>query len=61
MSEDAVLMITGASSGIGLATAKLLAKRRRLVLAGRRLEPLEELARELGGPERALPVSCDVG
>lgn len=61
MSDDAVLLITGASSGIGRATARLVADRRRLVLAGRRLDPLEELAAELGGPERALAVSCDVG
>ncbi|MDQ2700603.1 MAG: SDR family oxidoreductase [Actinomycetota bacterium] len=61
MSDERVLMITGASSGIGRATARLMAKRRRLVLAGRRLEPLEELAQELGGGDRALAVTCDVG
>lgn len=61
MSDDKVLIITGASSGIGEATARLLAERRRLVLAGRRLEPLERLAAELGGGERAVAVACDVG
>ncbi len=60
MSEEKVLLITGASSGIGRATAKLLAGERRLVLAGRRVEPLESLSDELGGPERALVVGCDV-
>ena len=61
MSEEKVLLITGASSGIGRATTRLMAGDRRLVLAGRRVEPLEELAAELGGPERALVVGCDVG
>jgi NADP-dependent 3-hydroxy acid dehydrogenase YdfG len=61
MSEEKVLLITGASSGIGRATAKLMATERRLVLAARRVEPLEELAAELGGPERALVIGCDVG
>lgn len=60
MSDDRVLIITGASSGIGKATAELLAERRRLVLAGRRLEPLENLAVDLGGPDRAIAVRCDV-
>lgn len=60
MAEEKVLLITGASSGIGRASARLLAKRWRLVLAARRVEPLEELAAELGGPERALVVGCDV-
>jgi NADP-dependent 3-hydroxy acid dehydrogenase YdfG len=32
----------------------------RLVLAARRLEPMEELVEELGGSERALAVRCDV-
>ena len=59
-SSDPVLLITGASSGIGAATAKAAAGTHRLVLAARRLEPLQELAAELGGEERALAVRCDV-
>jgi NADP-dependent 3-hydroxy acid dehydrogenase YdfG len=55
-----VLLITGASSGIGAATARAAAGRYRLVLAARRLEPMEELVTELGGEERALAVRCDV-
>jgi NADP-dependent 3-hydroxy acid dehydrogenase YdfG len=57
---DPVLLITGASSGIGAATARAAAPSHRLVLAARRLEELEELAAELGGEERALAVRCDV-
>jgi NADP-dependent 3-hydroxy acid dehydrogenase YdfG len=60
MSDDPVLLITGASSGIGAATARAAAGKYRLVLAARRLEPLEELVAELGGEERALAVRCDV-
>jgi NADP-dependent 3-hydroxy acid dehydrogenase YdfG len=59
---DHVFLITGASSGIGAATARLAASQGyRLVLAARRLESLESLAEELGGPERVLAVRCDVG
>src|SRR5215467_6758642 len=58
--SDQVLLITGASSGIGAATARAAAGRYRLVLAARRLEALEELVAELGGSERALAVRCDV-
>jgi len=60
MSEDPVLLITGASSGIGAATARAAAGKYRLVLAARRLEDLEALAEELGGEERAIAVRCDV-
>jgi NADP-dependent 3-hydroxy acid dehydrogenase YdfG len=58
--DDPVLLITGASSGIGAATARAAAGSHRLVLAARRLEALEELAAELGGEERAIAVRCDV-
>ena len=58
--NDPVLLITGASSGIGAATARAAAGSYRLVLAARRLDELEALASELGGPERALAVQCDV-
>ena len=59
-SEDPVLLITGAGSGIGAATARAAAERYRLVLAGRRIKPLDVVSGELGGTERALPVGCDV-
>jgi NADP-dependent 3-hydroxy acid dehydrogenase YdfG len=57
---EPVLLITGASSGIGAATARAASKMHRLVLAARRLEPLEELVEELGGAKRAVAVRCDV-
>jgi NADP-dependent 3-hydroxy acid dehydrogenase YdfG len=60
MADDPVLLITGASSGIGAATARAASPRYRLVLAARRLEELEALAEELGGEERAIAVRCDV-
>jgi NADP-dependent 3-hydroxy acid dehydrogenase YdfG len=60
MAEDPVLLITGASSGIGAATARAASGSARLVLAARRQEEVERLAAELGGDERALAVRCDV-
>src|SRR5215218_497747 len=60
MNEDPVLLITGASSGIGAATARAAASKYRLVLAARREEELQQLAEELGGEERAIAVRCDV-
>src|SRR5918996_97493 len=61
MPDDPVLIITGASSGIGAETARHAAEAGyRLILAARREEELRALADELGGAERAIAVRCDV-
>jgi NADP-dependent 3-hydroxy acid dehydrogenase YdfG len=61
MTDQPVLLITGASSGIGAATARAAAEAGyRVALGARSEEPLTELAAELGGSERALAVRCDV-
>ena len=58
---DRVLLITGASSGIGAATARAAAEKGwRLALAARSSDKLERLVEELGGAERALAVEVDV-
>jgi NADP-dependent 3-hydroxy acid dehydrogenase YdfG len=61
MSEDPVLVITGASTGIGAATAKRAVEfGYRVTLAARSEEKLAALRDELGGPDNALALRCDV-
>jgi NADP-dependent 3-hydroxy acid dehydrogenase YdfG len=61
MADDPVLIITGASSGIGAESARHAAEAGyRLVLAARRQDELKALADELGGDDRAIAVRCDV-
>ena len=58
---DPVFLITGASTGIGAATARQAAEAGyRVVLSARSEDKLRGLAAELGGDERALAVRCDV-
>jgi short-subunit dehydrogenase len=60
--DQQVMVITGASSGIGLATALLAAERgAKLVLAARSAQTLESIAQKInaGGGE-AVAVECDV-
>jgi short-subunit dehydrogenase len=60
--EDQVIVITGASSGIGLATARMAASRgAKLVLVARNEEALRDIAQDCerrGG--QAVPVAADV-
>ena len=57
---DPVFLITGASSGIGAATARSASEQGyRLVLAARSRDKLDALAGELGA-DRAIAVTCDV-
>ena len=61
MPNDPVLVITGASTGIGATTARRAVEfGYRVVLAARSEDRLRELAGELGGEDRAIAVRCDV-
>ena len=61
--SDQVIVITGASSGIGLVTARMAAKRgARLILNARNADALERLCDEINQKgEQAVPVAGDVG
>lgn len=54
------ILITGATSGIGEATAKLLIKENRLILCGRRKDRLEKLKNELGSINAVEILNFDV-
>jgi NADP-dependent 3-hydroxy acid dehydrogenase YdfG len=61
MADQPVLVITGASTGIGAATARRAAEfGYRVTIAARSEDRLEALRDELGGDERALALRCDV-
>ena len=61
MDTTRIAIITGAGSGIGKATSLTLLKAGyAVVLAGRRMELLQQVAEESGAGARALPVETDV-
>ena len=61
MADDRVLLITGASSGIGAETARHAVRDGwRVALAARSEDKLAELASELGGDDHAIALRCDV-
>lgn len=61
MSDGRVLLITGASTGIGAETARrAVAAGWRVALGARSEDKLRRLADELGGEEHALALRCDV-
>lgn len=59
--ENQVIIVTGASSGIGLASARLFGKLGAVVvMAARSIDRLRELAPSVGSPEKVRCVECDV-
>ena len=60
MTQKPIALITGASSGIGEATAKLLAPSHRLILCGRRKEKLNALATDVATETSVYTLLFDV-
>ena len=61
MADEPVLLITGASTGIGAQTARRAVEGGyRVALGARSEDKLTALADELGGAEKAVAVRCDV-
>ncbi len=59
--KDKVIIVTGASSGIGLATARLFASLdAKVVMASRSVEKLEHIKAEMKEPDNILCVKTDV-
>jgi len=59
--DGSLVLITGASTGIGAAAAReFIRAGSRVVGVARARDKLEALSRELGGPERFVPLAADV-
>lgn len=59
--RDKVIIVTGASSGIGLASARQFGSEgARVVMAARSFDRMQSLAPSVGDPDHVLCVRCDV-